>query len=250
MPKSKSNTASAPAAQPARRLRRLRPRVIANFARSADGKVSTRNFTPSGFTSKSDLRRLLEIRASGDAVMVGRHTLAADAMSMTLRDEDLRESRVAAGLAPEPLRVIISASGNLDPSWKVFTTAGSRRVVFSTHAMPASVQSALTPCADLHLAPSDHLDLGDVLHTLRQQYAVRTLICEGGPTLFRGLVDIGAIDELRVTMAPLVFGGAGAPTLTGVSTEFFPHPVQLTMQSMEVLGEECYLSYRVRKSAA
>jgi riboflavin-specific deaminase-like protein len=243
------NTSSKRSAEPMRSGLR-RPRVIANFARTADGKVSTRNLTPSGFTSEADLRRLLEIRASGDAVMVGRHTLAADTMSMTLRDDDLREAREAAGLSPEPLRVIISATGTLDPTWKVFSTPGARRIVFTTQAMPDAVRSALAPLADLHFSQSAELDLAEVLIVLRKDYDVRTVVCEGGPTLFRSLVEIGAIDELRITMGPVVFGGAQAPTLTGVSPEFFPHPVHLTVQSMEVLGQECYLSYRVQKSAA
>lgn len=232
------------------RTPRDRPRVIANFARTIDGKVSTRNFTASGFTSPADLRRLLEIRAGGDAVMVGRNTLSADTMSMTLRDDDLRAARVAEGHPAEPLRVIISASGHLDPAWNVFQSQGARRIVFTTSAMPGKIQSALASLADLHISQSKTLDLAAVLHTLRHQYRVRTLVCEGGPTLLRSLVEMHALDQLHVTLGPVIFGGSGAPTITGLAKAFFPKPVRLTMQSMEVCGQECYLSYRVRHSAA
>ncbi len=226
-----------------------RPRVVANFARTADGKISTRNHTPTGFTSKQDLRRLLEIRATGDAVVVGRKTLAADSMSMTLRDDDLRELRLAAGKPAEPLRVVISASGRLDPAGKVFETPGATRIVFSTTAMPKSIQATLEPLADLHLADGEELDLTVVLRTLRKQYGVRTLICEGGPTLFRSLVKIGAMDQLHLTFGPVIFGGANAPTLTGNDPAFFDSPVRLKMQTMEVRGGECYVSYQVRKNS-
>ena len=64
-----------------------RPRVILNFAATTDGKVSTAQQTPSGFTSAFDKHRLLEIRALGDALMVGRNTLQIDRMSMGLPDE-------------------------------------------------------------------------------------------------------------------------------------------------------------------
>ena len=67
-----------------------RPRVIANFALTADGKVSTRNFTDTTFTSPSDKRRLKEIRALGDALLVGGRTVAADTMSLGLSAVDLR----------------------------------------------------------------------------------------------------------------------------------------------------------------
>lgn len=226
-----------------------RPRVIANFARTADGKISTRNHTPSGFTSNADLRRLLEIRAMGDAVIVGRNTLAADSMSMTLRDDDLRQSRLDAGRPAEPLRVMISATGNLNPKWKVFQTAGARRVIFSTTAITADSKKALTPLADLHLSPSEQVDLGTMLRTLRNDYGVKTLVCEGGPTLFRGLAEIGAMDQVYLTFAPCVFGGAEAPTLTGTDPQFFPAPVKLRLQTMETKGGECYASYQVRHTA-
>ena len=69
--------------------------MIANFALSADGKVSTRNFTPTGFTSKADKRRLLEIRCLGDAVLAGASTISTDRMSMGIPASDLRERRLS-----------------------------------------------------------------------------------------------------------------------------------------------------------
>lgn len=59
-----------------------RPFVTANFAVTADGRISTRNFTPSDFSSKRDKRRLVKIRAACDAVLVGARTLAADTMTL------------------------------------------------------------------------------------------------------------------------------------------------------------------------
>ena len=88
-----------------------RPRVIANFALTADGKVSTRNLTPTGFTSKTDKRRLLEIRSLGDAVLAGARTVKTDRMSMRITAEDLRKRRSSLGKPPEPLRVIVTNSG-------------------------------------------------------------------------------------------------------------------------------------------
>ena len=74
-----------------------RPFVEANFAVTVDGKISTRAYAPTGFTSARDKRRLLEIRAGGDALLVGRVTLEADNIAMALPARDLREMRLREG---------------------------------------------------------------------------------------------------------------------------------------------------------
>lgn len=229
--------------------RRDRPRVVANFARTVDGKISTRELTPSGFGSARDLRRLLEIRASGDAVIAGRGTLESDGMSMTLRDEDLVKSRLDAGRTEEPLRIVVSNRGDLDPEWKVFRTPGAKRVVFTTQSMTESKREQFQPLADLRISPGDTVDLVEMLRILRKEYAVRTLVCEGGPTLLRSFLEIGALDILHLTVVPVIFGGAQAPTLSGISPDFFPSRVRLRTESMEVVDSECFLTYRVQSKA-
>ena len=220
-----------------------RPRLIANFALTADGKVSTRNFTPTGFTSPADKRRLQEIRSLGDALLAGGRTVAADTMSMGLSAADLREKRVARGRPPEPLRVIVSNGGALDPQGKVFQKKSRPPVVFSTHRMPASKQTALSPWCDLWLLPGKTVPLEAMLDILHRDYAVRTLICEGGPRLFRALLEIGVMDELRLTWCPLVFGGAGAPSVTGLPGDFLATIRRARLKKMEVVGGECFLTY-------
>ena len=69
-----------------------RPFVTANFAITADGRISTRNLTPATFSSPRDKRRLLEIRAACDAILVGARTLSADSMTLGI-PADLRAAR-------------------------------------------------------------------------------------------------------------------------------------------------------------
>ena len=225
-------------------MKPARPRVIANFAITADGKVSTRNYTPTGFTSPADKARLRAIRALGDAVMVGAGTLAHDAMSLGLSSRALQRERTARGMAAEPLRVIVSNRGRIDPAGKAFQTAGAPIVIFSTRQMPAKTQSALAAKCDLWLFEQPQTDLAQMLDILHREYRVRTLICEGGPTLFRSLLEIGAIDELRLTWAPVVFVGAKAPTLTGLPGAFLAKTARARLVEMEPVGRECFLTYR------
>ena len=86
-----------------------------------------------------------------------------------------------------------------------------------------------------------------MLRTLRSQYHVGTVACEGGPTLFRSLLERGLVDQLNLTIAPYLFGGARAPTLTGLSKEFLPASVHCRLLHMRVVDEECFLTYRITR---
>lgn len=231
---------------PARKLRR--PFVAATFAITADGKITTRDFAPVDWTSREDKRHLLRMRAAGDAVLIGRSTLERDNVRLALPAGELRDERVARGEPPCPLRVIVSNQGRLDPALKIFASDISPIVIFSTTRMPRKFQKALREKATLHLSETRHVDLARMLHQLRADYGVRRVACEGGARLFRGLLALGFVDQLNLTIAPLIFGGAGAPTITGLPGDFLPATVRCRLQKMEVIGRECFAFYRLIKT--
>lgn len=222
-----------------------RPFVTANFALTWDGRISTRRGTPADFSSKRDKRRLLEIRAPCDAVLASAKTIAADGMTMGLPDAALRAARVARGQRAYPLRVLLTNSGRIDSTLRLFTTTLSPIVIFSTTRMPARIRTALAPHADVWLHESASVNLASMLAALRADYGVRRLVCEGGAQIFRALLTAGLVDELHVTLCPRIFGGVKAPTLTGLAGAFLPASVPLTLKKMEIIDGECFLRYRV-----
>jgi riboflavin-specific deaminase-like protein len=221
----------------------LRPRVLVNFAMTIDGTVSTTKLSPANFTSKQDKRRLLEIRSLGDALLVGASTVQADNMSMGLPDEDLRKARRERGQSEYPLRVVVSSSGDISTQLNIFNHQFSPIVIYSTRRMNAANQEALKTRAELRLSEGERVHLPYLLNDLYQNYRVRTLVCEGGPRLARSLVEIGAIDELFLTVAPILFGGAEAPGLLGRAGPFLSASRIYRLESMKVLSGECYLHY-------
>jgi riboflavin-specific deaminase-like protein len=223
-----------------------RPFVTANFALSADGRVSTRKLVPSLFSSARDKRRLLEIRAQSDAVLVGARTVASDTMTLGLPAQDLRAARKRRGLPPMPLRVIVSNSGRLSARARVFSSGLPPAVVFSTKQMTARTVQALAGVCDLWLHLADEVNLAEVLGTLREDYGVKRVVCEGGPTLLRALLTAELVDELHVTLCPLVFGGKKAPTLTGMAGEFLPRSASLQLVEMLSAEGECFTRWRVK----
>jgi riboflavin biosynthesis pyrimidine reductase len=168
-------------------------------------------------------------------------------MSMGLPASDLRAARRARRQPEYPLRVVVSKSGRIDPRLKIFTKDFSPIVIFSTTHMPARTRTALTRHADLWLYEADSVDFADLLVTLRCEYQVRRIVCEGGSQIFRALLTAGLVDELHVTLCPRLFGGESAPTLTGPAGDFLPQGVPLTLKKMEVRDGECFLRYRVAR---
>lgn len=222
-----------------------RPFVTANFAITADGRISTRNLTPADFSSRRDKRRLLEIRSRGDAILASTRTVAVDHMTMGLPAEDLREQRVRRNLPAYPTRVLLSNRGRIAPDLPIFGKTFSPIIIFSTKAMPRQTRTALTGKAILHLHPGDRVDLGQMMSTLRSDHGIRRLVCEGGSQVFRSLVAAGLVDELNLTVTPRIFGGKNAPTLTGIASDFLPASTHLKLKSCTPCEGECFLRYEV-----
>ncbi len=213
---------------------------------TVDGKVTTRNFSPVDFTSREDKLHLFRQRALADAVLVGHSTLKRDNVRLGLPQADLREARIERGQMPYPIRVIVSNEGKIDNRLNIFQSDISPIIIFSTRRMPPQYRQALQQKATLHLSKAEHVDLAAMLRILREKYKVRTVACEGGPTLFRALLERGLVDQLNLTVAPYMFGGANAPTLTGLSKEFLSASVHCGLIDMRVVGQECFLTYRIK----
>lgn len=213
---------------------------------TVDGKITTRTFSPVDFTSREDKAHLHRHRSLGDAVLIGHSTLRRDNVRLGLPGTELREQRIARGQTPFPMRVIVSNEGRIDPALKIFQSDISPILIFSTTRMPQKFQNALNKKATLHLSKTRNVDLNAMLKQLRRDYKVRFVACEGGAELFRSLLERKLVDQLNLTIAPLLFGGADAPTLTGLKKEFLPASVHCSLNEMRTLGDECFLTYRIK----
>ncbi len=212
---------------------------------TADGKITTRTFAPVDFTSREDKAHLIRQRALADAVLIGYGTLKRDNVRLGIPREELREERIARKQTPYPLRVIVSNEGKIDPTLNIFQTDFAPIVIFSTTRMPRRYQTALRKKATVHLSESTSVDLAWMLQQLRREYKVRSVACEGGAQLFRALLERDLVDQLNLTIAPFLFGGRDAPTLTGLSKQFLPASVRCSLKAVRVVGDELFATYRI-----
>ncbi|HEY0369430.1 MAG TPA: dihydrofolate reductase family protein, partial [Chthoniobacterales bacterium] len=174
-------------------------------------------------------------------------TLKKDNVRLGLPKGELGEQRLARGQTPSPLRVIVSNEGRIDPTLKIFQAEIAPILIFSTTRMPRATQKILREKATLHLSEAGEVDLAWMLQQLRREYKVQRVACEGGAALFRSMLERDLVDQLNLTIAPFVFGGAAAPTLTGTSKDFLPKSVRLSLLDMKVVADECFLTYKVKR---
>src|SRR5439155_26164971 len=139
-----------------------------------------------------------------DAAVIGHRTVKPDNSRLGLQD-DVKAERIKRGQTRRPLRVIVSNEGKIDNHLKIFRSDPAKTgpiLVFSTSRMPKEVRAALADKAILHLSDQRDIDLVEMLRTLRRDYKVRRIACEGGPILYRSLLELGLVDELNLTIAP------------------------------------------------
>lgn len=249
MPKLPDSASEKPFDERLKKRLQGRPEVAVNFALTWDVRITTREGSPAIFSSPQDKAKMQEIRASGDALMVGRNTLEADRMTMGVSIKALRERRLAEGKPASPLRVVVSGSGRFCRSSleaPLFASDFAPILIFSSEAMPKETRVALLERGViLYLSPEQEFpSLRWVLETLQSQHGVQRVVCEGGAKLFHGLLAEDLIDELNLTFCPLLFGGEGAPSLTGLPGPFLAAARGFRLEAMEVLGDECFARYR------
>jgi riboflavin biosynthesis pyrimidine reductase len=199
-----------------------RPYTLVNFVVSADGRATV-DGRSGGLGDAGDKAIFHALRERVDAVLAGTGTLRAERYGRILGQAARRERRVAAGRSPEPLAVTVSRSGRVPLEIPLFAEPEARIVVFTPGGVPMDGVAAQVRWEALDVdAP-----LAGALRTLRRADGVRTLLCEGGPTLFTSLLHEGLVDELFLTLAPQLVGGGDATAITNGPPLPAPGPLRL-----------------------
>lgn len=185
--------------------------MLLSCAMSLDGYIDDSSPDRLLLSSDQDMDRVDELRAGCDAIMIGAGTLRADDPVLMLRSPQRRAARVASGRRPDPVRVVVSASGNLDRAARLFGT-GTDRIVYVSSAAAAKANERLGDAATVADAgPEPRLEW--ILDDLAARGVTRLLV-EGGGLLHGGFLAAGLADELQLAVAPFFVGDPAAPRLT------------------------------------
>ncbi len=217
-----------------------RPYTVVNFISSVDGRAAF-DGRSRAFADPGDRAIFHGLRERVDAVLAGTGTLREEQYGRIIPDAERRARRVAAGLAAEPLAVVISRSGEIPIEIPLFAEPDAAIVAFTgrapdLHGVAADVR--VEPLADGPEA------LPDAMGRLSRDYGIRTLLCEGGPTLFAALLHAGLVDELFLTLSPSLTGGDSGPSITAGPPLTALAPLEL--RGLLGHGDTLYLRYAVR----
>ncbi|WP_448532619.1 RibD family protein [Parathermosynechococcus lividus] len=216
-----------------------RPQTTAILAVSLDGKLASASAQGDRIASAYDFQHLEEHVAQADAVLFGATTLRLGGTAMRLQSPSLIQQRLRAGKPPQPLQIVCSASGDLDLALPFFQQPIPRALV-TTETGRARWQgsSAFEYC---WCADRPHWDWSWVLGQIAT-VGIQRLAVLGGGHLFASLLQVQAIDELWLTVCPLMLGSS-APSLMPLKECISP---TMTLVSAVPVGDEVYLHYRLR----
>ena len=224
-----------------------RPYVAVNMVSTVDGRAAVAG-RAAGLGSATDRLLMRQLRARADAVMIGVGTLRAEALTPAV-PEDYVAARLARGQSAQPLGVLVSNSGRLPLERRYFTRTDFARVLITSARGAAAVARAARADLRLVVAGEQAVDLPAALGVLRAEHGVHWLLGEGGPTLNHRLLAARLVDELFLTLAPRLVGGA-EPTIVQGPPLPADEGVSLRLLALHANGSELFLRYAVSPDEA
>ncbi|MDS3861345.1 RibD family protein [Thermosynechococcaceae cyanobacterium BACA0444] len=229
-----------------------RPWATVILAMSLDGKIAAARGPDQLFGSRHDYDHLEALVAQADGVIFGAATLRSGGTAMRVQREFLIQARLAQGKSAQPIQIVCSQSGKIDPNLRFFqqpiprylltTKAGARAWLDQDNLDQDNFAQVLSPTTS-----DDQIDLVaayEQLHGL----GIKKLAVLGGGVLIASLLAAGLIDEWWVTLCPLVLGGTMAATpVAGLGFSVADAPRFQLVQSKQI-GDELFLHYQVKSN--
>ncbi len=211
-----------------------RPWVMLNMVESVDGATAVKGGA-SALNDADDRALFLALRAVTDVVLNGAETVRSENLGPIRLDDEMMRFRRGAGLSGEPRMVILTRSLSLDPSQRVFSDQGRRpAIITGIDADPGRV-AKLEEVADI--IQIEELDGTGIVGALGD---ASVILCEGGPTVNSQLIAAGTVDEVNLTVSPLLALGQSKRVAFGEPLE---SPTKLRLDRTLVGDQSLFLRF-------
>jgi riboflavin biosynthesis pyrimidine reductase len=215
----------------------------ANMISSADG-AATINGRAGGLGSATDQQVLGLLRALADVVIAGAGTVIAEGYGPARARPQYQDLRATAGQPSAPRMVVVSQRLQLDFDSKYFSEALETPIVVTCEAAPADRVLAARKVAEVVIA-GDGVVSPTVMVDALVALGYRRLLCEGGPTLLATVAADGVLDELCLTIAPMLVAGPSRRVLEGPLLD--PAPRMALTQLLQDDDDLLYARYEVQR---
>ncbi|NES98334.1 MAG: riboflavin deaminase [Desertifilum sp. SIO1I2] len=216
-----------------------RPHTTVILALSADGKIANSQRQAARFGSAQDRAHLEAEVAKVDGVLLGAGTLRAYGTTMRVMNPQPIQQREALGKPPQPVQIVVSRQAKIDPNLRFFQQPVPRWLLTTSEGAKSWQNSSHFESIQVYETATGEIDWPQAL----AQMPFERLAVLGGGELVASLLAEDLIDELRLTVCPVLLGGRDAPTpVSGVG---LPAGKGLELISVEAIAHEVFLHYRV-----
>ena len=223
-----------------------RPFIYLNYACTADGKISTADRRWYSFGSHRDRDRMDNLRSQADAILIGGRTLRSENPRLLVSEPARRRARLDRGQKEQPRRVVLSRSLDLPLNGPFFSGPGETPLVLTVAKPARSAVSRLKGKAEILRANGDGNELTGYMEELWSR-GIRRLLVEGGGEVNEAFLRADLVDEIYMTVCPLIVGGSESPS--PVSGQGFNPAEILQLELLETYrgGDEVFCRYRIRR---
>jgi riboflavin-specific deaminase-like protein len=221
-----------------------RPYVLLSCATSVDGYIDDTTPDRLLLSNAEDFDRVDAVRAWSDAILIGATTLRRDNPRLLVNSPERRAEREAQGLPAYPLKVTVTATGDLSPDLK-FWHHGGEKLVYCPDSAAAKLTERLGDLAKV-VALGPAMEFGRMLDDLGHR-AIRRLMVEGGGEIHTQFLTKDLADEIHLAVAPFFIGDSSAPRF--VNPGSFPSgPAnRMTLTEARTIGDIAFLRYLIHE---
>lgn len=216
------------------RARSDRPWVMANFVTTIDGAAVVDGGS-TAINDEDDKAMFAAMRAVPDFIVVGAGTVRAEGYGPAILDERRRQARLGAGLEETPHLVVVTRSLDLDPQARVFEDPEHRVTILTGPDAPDERFAELSDVADV--VRLDSTGAEDILHYMR---LARVVLCEGGPSLWGQFIAAGLVDEMALTVSPMLVSGHATRVSSGPMPD---KPLDMRLERVVYGDRSLFLRY-------
>ena len=211
----------------------MRPRIIINAAMSADGKIALVGGKRIKISDEEDFRRVHEMRASVDAILVGINTVLKDDPKLTVKEKFVPNAK-------NPVRIVLDSKLRVPENARVLNGM-ARTIIATTENTPErNLNAEIIRCG------VDRVDLKCLMGKLWEM-GVRSVMVEGGGTVISSFLREGLVDEISVFIGPIVIGGDAPSLVEGEGAKEERDVMRLRLLECRTLGKGVLLRYGVER---